>query len=610
VAPRRVDRFLTAALVAFLASVLLGLRAQGLIVNDEGWVAYPALRMLEGDILYRDVSSYYAPLRYHAIEVVFGLIGPSLIAMRTLWMVLLLVSAAGCFRIARRFAPPAIALAPALLYGLAPGPWHKSPYGFCTVVFLLALVRALERPSTARAVLLGAAAGMSLVTRQDLGVLQLVLALVLVAGRPLLAFARPSGPALLDVGRTLARVFLGAALAVVPVLIFYAGHGALSDLFQAVVLQALEYSRPPFAGAIGLLRPEGFARTFEGPRVAGLLLASLGVLVLGAVTWLRRGRRLGPEPVTLLIAAVLSHALAAIGQGFSPPMLVRYLQAAIPASLLAAFVVGELSGGGRVLAAGLLATCVATQLWVVNAGAPVIYPSDAYTGSFRMARYGAPVEVLGDEVRTDPALADEIRLARSFVAKHVPKAEPIFTAPQHSLYYVLLDRPNATRFLADFKFRNVAMSFEQKGVEMERLRASSARYAFVSRDWWLKHVDATQPILQALVDDFGLARVYGSLAILERGRADRHELRGVAQRVFVRRTRPTDAAWLARELSERPNDPLLWELRGRLQRDRGQPAEAAGSFDRAFELEPEHEALQHQARAAAAASQGTLPPGS
>ena len=47
----------------------------------------------------------------------------------------------------------------------------------------------------------------------------------------------------------------------------------------------------------------------------------------------------------LLGAGVLAHAVASVGQGFAPPLLARYLQAALPIYLLGVFASGVLLYG-------------------------------------------------------------------------------------------------------------------------------------------------------------------------------------------------------------------------------------------------------------------------
>ena len=229
---RRIDRCVLAALVAASAALLYSLRPYGLLISDEGFMVYPAARMLEGDLLYRDVYPYYAPLGYHLLELVFRITGPSLIAARTLWMLFLLVSVAGIYRIARRFVPPAAAWLPAATYALAPGPWHKAFYGLCVVSFLLALVRSVEHKSASRHLQLGAVCGAVLMFRQELGAAQLLLGAGLVGIVPLWPLRPASfrGGAFLLGLRRVSLVVSGFVAAVIPVFALYAVQGNLVDL--------------------------------------------------------------------------------------------------------------------------------------------------------------------------------------------------------------------------------------------------------------------------------------------------------------------------------------------------------------------------------------------
>ncbi|RIK91386.1 MAG: hypothetical protein DCC71_25085, partial [Proteobacteria bacterium] len=173
----RRDRVLALGLAAAAAAYLLPLRAYGLMLNDDGWYLHPAMRMLAGEVLYRDVGIYYAPLSLHAFAWLFEVTGPSIVAARTAMLASIVATVALGWLLARRFAPPALAWLPVATYALVPGPWHKAYYGTCTAAFFLLLARLLDAPSAARAAALGACAGVTLVTRQDLGVLQVGLAL-------------------------------------------------------------------------------------------------------------------------------------------------------------------------------------------------------------------------------------------------------------------------------------------------------------------------------------------------------------------------------------------------------------------------------------------------
>jgi hypothetical protein len=511
----KLDRLLPAALVTLFAPLFLTLRSSGLIINDEGWFLFPALRMLEGDLLYRDLFVYYAPLRFHVLQALFALTEPSLLAARSLWIGLLLMTVVGSYRIARRFAPPSIAVLPALAYGLAPGPWHKSPYGFCTVVFFLALARALERQTTARILVLGAVVGFTLLTRQDLGMVQAALAVGLVGIAPSLRSGLRCESVLGGV-RDAARVLGVAVVTLSPAIAYYAAHGALREAYGAVVVQAIAYSDRPPVELLQLVNPRTLGLALEGPGVGALLLAPLLVypFILASLWRAVRARPAGPR--TLLGLALLAAALPALVQGYNPPLLVRYLQSALAFYLLVAWMLGGLEGRLQRAATGLAYAAVGAQSWAVIGGLPMVFPSDAFTGSLRMARYETPVRVLGDIVLTDESMAAEIRSVREFLEARAKPDEPIFAAPLHSLYWVLLERPNPTAFIGDVE--NTAMSVPRKQLEMDRLIASATRYAIADGEWWSAGPSPERPIVNALHRSFRPVRKVGSLVVLERRR--------------------------------------------------------------------------------------------
>src|SRR5262245_23553802 len=76
------------ACVALLAALflLVGLpqHRNGLEPGDEGYFAYGAVRVLEGQIPNRDFVTYQPPLAYYSIAGLFRCFGISIGAMRTL----------------------------------------------------------------------------------------------------------------------------------------------------------------------------------------------------------------------------------------------------------------------------------------------------------------------------------------------------------------------------------------------------------------------------------------------------------------------------------------------------------------------------------------------
>ena len=594
---RQLDRLVLVVLVASSAALLYVLRPYGLLISDDGFSVYPVVRMLEGGLLYRDIYHYYAPLSYHLLEIVFTLTGPSLLSARTLWMLFLLGSIAGSYRIARRFAPPATAWLPAATYALVPGPWHKAFYGLCIVSFLLALARALERSSPARHLQLGAVCGVVLMVRQELGLAQFLVAAAIVGIVPVwpLRWQNLDRTAVATGMRRVLLVCTGLAVAVAPVFAYYAAHENLGNLIDAVFRQAVQYSSRPPMSFLRFVLPGGFGNAAEGAGVGALLLVPLAFGPLAAGFLVRAIRARGLDVRNALAAALVVLLVPAAAQSFNPPLLVRFLQSAICFYLLIPFVLGELSQRTRGPATLFAGLSLAFGVVFVIGGPQQVLPSDAYIGSMRSLRYSAPVQVMGDEFFTDESLANEIRLVQAFIAEHTQPDEPIFTAPLHSTYYLLLDRPNPTAYLGDFPGLNLAMSGQRKRTEMQRLLASEARYAVVDRAWWAAWFGRTTPIRSAVFAAFVPVRLYGAVAILERdSSSERLGMRKIARRIWQHRTRPGDADALRKILRNWPYEPVPHELLGELLFEQRKFRAAAASLEAASRLDPANPRLQVQ----------------
>jgi hypothetical protein len=227
--PRIRDRVgIPLAIAGGALAYLLPLRAYGITVSDDGWYLEPVLRMREGAVLYRDVWTFYAPLPHHLFEALFESTGASILAARTLLAVAIAATAALSYRLARRGAPASIAWLPGAVFALVPGPWPKAFLGLCTAAFFVALARALERPLARRFAALGLVAGLTLATRQDLGVAQLAILLV-AAPLPALfprGFNRSAPRSRLYAAFVPAAAGLAAwALVLVPIAAYYASRG-------------------------------------------------------------------------------------------------------------------------------------------------------------------------------------------------------------------------------------------------------------------------------------------------------------------------------------------------------------------------------------------------
>ncbi|UCE87165.1 MAG: hypothetical protein JSU66_05405 [Deltaproteobacteria bacterium] len=574
--PRR-GALVDAALVLGGLAYLLPLRRHGLMINDDGWYLHPVLRMLDGEVLYRDVLTFYAPLEHHLFAAVFSLAEPSIVLARTVWVAILVATVVLTHRVALRLVPPGLAWLPAVVYALVPGPWHKALLGFCAMSFFLVLARFLEKPTLRRAALMGGTAGLIFVTRQDLGLAGFAIALG-AAAIPQLAPARfgvGAAPSLRGASRSVATALAGFGLPVALTAAYYAHFGALPALVEMAYVRAFG-QMGAHRGSLGrLLSPDTFGLAAEGRAVGILMLAPLVVYPAAGVALIARLRRHGLDATSVLLLSLLAVAVATLSQAYLPMLLIRLLQSAIPLYLLTTFVAAELArvlarraaaGPGRLVAAAppvLLVAAAAALVWLVIAGIPHVHPSDEYSGSARVRRAREPVEVLGDTLRVRWELAEEIRLVRAFFDACCEPDEPVLALPLHATYYILLDRRNPTRILGEhYGPGDYVLSDARKRAEMERLRASDARYAIVAADW-LAWPERPERLRRTLLRNFHPVRAYRSLVILARGGdASDRRLTEVHRRLLLGREAPEDTERLRERVRERPAEPLPRALLG------------------------------------------------
>ena len=599
---RRADRALLAVLVAGTLLYLWKLRPYGLMLLDEGYWLHAVQRMLGGEVLYRDVYAHYAPLRYHLLALAFRLTRPSVLVGRTVWLVLVAIDVALVYRVARRLAPPSIAWAPAALLALAPGPWTKALFNLSQVACALALARALEQPTARRALALGAVVGGALLARQDMGLVQLVIAL-LAAPLPLLWPERFGLPGPGSRARAAARagwVALGAALVVTPVLAGYAAHGALGALVDSTLLRAFTQRSAYGSGLPRLLTRIGVAD--EG-RVAGaLLLLPLVILPAAGLAWLARLRRCGLDARAVLLAALLVAGVASLSNAYYQLRLLRLLQSAAPYSLLSTWLVaaavrearqrGASPRAARAVALGGLGAAAAFA-WGVLAGVPAILPGAEYSGSLRAMRYAEPLSLLGDTVYTDFETADQIRLLRAFVDRHVPAGEPIFVAPLEAEYYALLERPNALWMqIDDYLPGDFLLTDAEKQEQMRRLLDSRVRVAVVDGAWLLAP-GLPDAVRRTLLEAFHPVRWYGTSVVLERGAdPEAHRLLAAESRATYGRPAPGDAEQAVSYAARHPEDPWPHEVLAFVRTRQGELDAAIAELETAARLDPENASLR------------------
>src|SRR5207249_2245880 len=106
------------AALVFLAALayFLLFHRYGFFIQDEGVIAYQALRVSHGQLPYADFQTAYTPASFYLNAVLFRLFGPSLALLRAAGSVTCAATAALLFLSATRVLPPPYALLPSLLY--------------------------------------------------------------------------------------------------------------------------------------------------------------------------------------------------------------------------------------------------------------------------------------------------------------------------------------------------------------------------------------------------------------------------------------------------------------------------------------------------------------
>ena len=219
----RTDRLLLAGLLA--ASLVLFFRYWDYGINDdEGYLLGGVTRILDGQVPYRDFHHTYGPGRFYLVAFLFRLFGENLLVVRALWVALRVLIVGLAFVAGRRFLSRPAAVAAALFFLAAPGPWHKSFFPLFLLANFLFLAR-LGRGTGRDAAAAGFVAGGTFLFRQDLGIFAcLVYALLLLLRR-----WSDESP------RRGAAFFLFALAAVLPFLLYFAFEGALGDAARKVL---------------------------------------------------------------------------------------------------------------------------------------------------------------------------------------------------------------------------------------------------------------------------------------------------------------------------------------------------------------------------------------
>ncbi len=436
---------------------------QGLSLGDEGWLISGASRIVEGEVLYRDVFRSYGPGIFHSCAWLLRGFGEDVLVARWGWLGLLASLAGLSFLVARRLLPRGSAVMVALIPVVIRAPYYKA-FVPLSLVAGLALVFPLIRERLRRSTCwwVGAGIGALAMFRQEVAAYSLLIGLASLA----LARLAPNSP---DSSRprlvsTALSLFGGVALVWVPFLVWLTIDGALLPALQQLTTAGVR-------GNVQMTLPfPEFTRIWRGPeRLESSALyfptaAVLGAVAVTATSWLRR--QWGERELCLLqwlAMGLLAHSVFLVRPDYS-----HAIQVFVLSGMLMAVSIHALWGTvgsrlrrvlGKLLAVGL-------SLWLL-AFFPHAFEKKVRPPYGRM-KNAVALEEPRASVRLPPRSAKTLRTVLEEIRASSADGEPILVGPHLSMLHFLADRPHPT------PYDNLLPGFLGPGVEQSLVESLSA----------------------------------------------------------------------------------------------------------------------------------------
>lgn len=439
---------------------------------DEGSTAAQALRILNGDLIYRDFFTVVTPGSYYTVASLFQIFGEQLMVLR--WAAL--VSGLGIvlvtLAIGRRISSWPFAAAAALMTTVW-GWFLITPNFYSLQAALLALIalffhlRDTAGPRTRWVVLAGVMTGLTALVKQNVGA---YVAVGLLASM----WVSRAFDTTLDVRGRLRRsaLFLaGIAIPALPTLLYLIAAGAGPYLYESWVYYPLMkypdrfalsfpafYPLLPEHNVITLLDalPALLTRAIPEPAVYDIwvkFVLYLPLLVypitVGRLVWLayqvhRRGRSdLAAEGRALLAIAIAGGLL--LLQTWPRADLTHLLFGSQPTFVLFAYLTCCAWRAMLVLPGPRVVVSAALLLIMLAPHALLLWNGYRRT-DWEYANYVAPLRSeRARGVRALPIEARRIDTVTRYVAEHTSPDDTIFVVPWAAGFYFLADRKNATR---------------------------------------------------------------------------------------------------------------------------------------------------------------------
>jgi hypothetical protein len=280
-------------------------------MSDEGLYLYEAKRLLEGQVLYRDVFDLITPGAHYVMAALFWVFGTDMATARVADAVmhgLIVVAVYAACRIlgVHRGIATAAALSDPAIFRPA---WAvASPHWFSTLISLVLLLTLLRTPRWG--MLAGVVTGLVIAVQQQRGGMMVVGVVTLLATEYLLGRRVGVDGGLPAFGHRLAAFLAGVLLVLAPLCLVLVWTAGVEPVLRALVIHPLVNYRGKAAGASwGYVGPFGWLARYTVPRLLPwepVLTALVGCRAGVELRWghdRERGRR-------SVVLAVMSAAWA------------------------------------------------------------------------------------------------------------------------------------------------------------------------------------------------------------------------------------------------------------------------------------------------------------
>lgn len=419
---------------------------------DEGSTAAQAMRVLRGDLIYRDFFTVVTPGSYYTVAWLFQLFGPSLMVLRWTALVTGLGILLLTLAIARRVMPWPFAAGAALMTTVW-GWFLVTPnfYSLQAALFALAALwcylQYIETDRRRWIVLAGVMTGLTALVKQNVGAYAAVALLVAIST------SRGRRP-------TAAQFIGGIAIPVLPTLLWLVAAGAGPYLYESWVYYPLAKYPQRFA----LPYPKFFEPLPEHGDfeiwVRAVIFLPFIVYPLAAIAIARARERRALLAITLMGALLLL-------QSWPRADVAHILFGLQPTFIVFAYLLHVASRGHAIVSVVMLAPLL-LLLW--NGYQRTDWEFSNYVARVRTDRARG--------VATLPIDAQRVDLVTRYVRDNTAPDDSIFVVPWAAGFYFLTDRANPTR--TDF------MLFEDPEAYpclLARLEAQRPKYVIYGYTW-------------------------------------------------------------------------------------------------------------------------------